>query len=154
MRSTSDAANRFGTRTRRVVTYWWYVLSSRSEYWSDRPVDSTAEDYFISWLCLLSPHVRATPDYTESPYFDWAQQKDIYLDPDSPLVSSLTFPDGFSIAITLWRVDLPPNLDLGSNDFITELLRIFTAPLLSANYKTMMVSRRSELSWIAVNLSR
>ncbi|KAJ7833409.1 hypothetical protein B0H13DRAFT_1653820 [Mycena leptocephala] len=101
--------------------------------------DSTAEDYFISWLCLLSPH-RATPDYTQSPYFDWAQQKDIYLDPDSLLVSSLTFPDGFSIAMTLWRVDLPPNLDLGSNDFIIELLRIFTAPLLSANYKTMMVS--------------
>ncbi|KAJ7929152.1 hypothetical protein B0H13DRAFT_2543376, partial [Mycena leptocephala] len=97
-------------------------------------VDSTAEDHFISWLCMLSPHVRATPDYTQSPYFDWAQQKDIYLDPDSPLVSSLTFPDGFSIAITLWRVDL------GSNAFITEYLCIFTAPLLSANYKTMMVS--------------
>ncbi|KAJ6543875.1 hypothetical protein B0H19DRAFT_1168753, partial [Mycena capillaripes] len=111
---------------------------------------------------MLFPHVRATP---ETPYFDRARPQSLYLDPDSPLVPSLTFPDGFSVAKTplvTFRgmellldeqqlVDLHRDLDAEStasqlDEYIwlldpAECMRMFTAPLPQANYKTMVVSQ-------------
>ncbi|KAG6332389.1 hypothetical protein ID866_6699 [Astraeus odoratus] len=65
--------------------------------------------------CLLYPHVRATPNYTENPYFDRAWVQNLYLLPTSPLVPELRFPAGFSIEttplVTFHRVDLLFNKD-------------------------------------------
>ena len=72
--------------------------------------DSLTENQFFSLSCLLSPHVRATPNYTENPYFDRSWQQDLYILPTSPLVPKLKFPEGFSIEntplVSFRRVDL------------------------------------------------
>ncbi|KAJ7727967.1 hypothetical protein B0H16DRAFT_1589958, partial [Mycena metata] len=128
--------------------------------------DSITEGHFFSLSCILSPHVRATPNYIENPNFDRAWPQNLYLKPDSALVSDLTFPEGFSIAetplVTFRRVDLllgkqqlvnlhrelypePANFSLFSDEAVwtlepTEYLSMLTAPLPSGNYKTMVVS--------------
>ena len=72
--------------------------------------DSVTENHFFSLSCLLSPHVRATPNYTENPYYERHWQQNLYLLPTSPLVHNLTFPEGFSIEntplVSFRRVDL------------------------------------------------
>ncbi|OJA09987.1 hypothetical protein AZE42_03825 [Rhizopogon vesiculosus] len=77
--------------------------------------DSITENQFFSLSCLLYPHVRATPNYTENPYFDRAWQQNLYLAPSSPIISQLTLPEGFSIAdtplVSFRRVDLLLNHD-------------------------------------------
>jgi len=62
--------------------------------------DSVTENHFFSLSCLLYPHVRATPNYTENPYFERDWQQNLYLLPSSPLVPKLKFPEGFSIEST------------------------------------------------------
>lgn len=62
--------------------------------------DSVTEGNFFSLSCLLYPHVRATPNYTENPYFERHWQQNLYLLPTSPLVPKLKFPEGFSIENT------------------------------------------------------
>ncbi|KAH9941122.1 uncharacterized protein BXZ73DRAFT_98334 [Epithele typhae] len=80
--------------------------------------DSVTEGHFFSLSCMLYPHVRATPDYTKSKTFDRAWPQNLYLDPSSPLFSSLKLPEGFDVAttplVTFRRVDLllmPSRLD-------------------------------------------
>ncbi|KAJ7163783.1 hypothetical protein C8R43DRAFT_988637 [Mycena crocata] len=128
--------------------------------------DSITEGHFFSLSCVLYPHVRATPDYIENPYFDRAWPQNLYLDPDSPLIPKLTLPDGFSVAntplVTFRRVDLllgkqqlvdlhhslyveSANFSLFSDEATwsldsAEYMNIFTAPLPQGNYKTMVVS--------------
>ncbi|EPQ56891.1 hypothetical protein GLOTRDRAFT_73361 [Gloeophyllum trabeum ATCC 11539] len=72
--------------------------------------DSITENHFFSLSCLLYPHVRATPNYTENPYYDRAWAQHLYLSPTSPLIPHLSFPPGFSIEetplVTFRRVDL------------------------------------------------
>ncbi|KAG0707061.1 hypothetical protein DFH29DRAFT_898242 [Suillus ampliporus] len=72
--------------------------------------DSITENHFFSLSCLLYPHVRATPNYTENPYFDRAWQQNLYLSPSSPIISEINLPEGFSIAntplVSFRRVDL------------------------------------------------
>lgn len=72
--------------------------------------DSVTENHFFSLSCLLYPHVRATPNYTENPYFERDWQQNLYLLPTSPLVPKLKFPEGFSIEntplVSFRRIDL------------------------------------------------
>lgn len=82
------------------------------------PTDSITENHFFSLSCLLYPHVRATPNYTENPYFDRAWQQNLYILPSSPLLNEITLPKGFSIEntplVSFRRVDLllnKPDLD-------------------------------------------
>lgn len=118
---------------------------------------------------MLYPHVRATPNYTENPYWDRAWPQNLYLNPDSPLVDELHFPEGFNISITplvtFRRVDLlltqeqlqdlyhntqpyhaaQKDFNLLGGDQVwefapSEYLSLFTAPLPEANYGTMIVS--------------
>lgn len=74
------------------------------------PIDSVTENHFFSLSCLLYPHVRATPNYTLNPFFDRAWPQHLYLNPDSPLVPHLKYPEGFNISttplVTFRRVDL------------------------------------------------
>ncbi len=128
------------------------------------------ENHFFSLSCLLFPHVRATPDYIENPYFDRGWPQNLYLEPSSPLVKSIRFPPGFDIEktplVTFRRVDLlfeQPQLDalyhslhpdspyVSANESIfsdeaawnlspEEYVKIFTSPLPQGNYATMVVS--------------
>jgi len=72
--------------------------------------DSVTENHFFSISCILFPHVRATPNYTENPYFDRAWPQHLYLEPSSPLIQYLNPPPGFNISttplVTFRRVDL------------------------------------------------
>ncbi|ETW81157.1 hypothetical protein HETIRDRAFT_385902, partial [Heterobasidion irregulare TC 32-1] len=132
--------------------------------------DSITENHFFSLSCTLFPHVRATPNYTENPYFDRAWPQNLYLNPSSPLLSSLRLPPGFSIEetplITFRRVDLlleqteiesvhrtlHPELYADGSDFAlfsdekfwslspSEYMPMFTAPLPRAHYATLVVS--------------
>ncbi|EIW83551.1 hypothetical protein CONPUDRAFT_122139 [Coniophora puteana RWD-64-598 SS2] len=72
--------------------------------------DSITENHFFSLSCILYPHVRATPNYTENPYFDRAWPQNLYLNPSSPLVQELDIPYDFDIEstplATFRRVDL------------------------------------------------
>ncbi|KAG2127491.1 hypothetical protein DEU56DRAFT_528860 [Suillus clintonianus] len=72
--------------------------------------DSITENHFFSLSCLLYPHVRATPNYTENPYFDRAWQQNLYLSPSSPIIPEIAMPEGFSIEntplVSFRRVDL------------------------------------------------
>ncbi|KAG1751315.1 uncharacterized protein EDB91DRAFT_1045527 [Suillus paluster] len=72
--------------------------------------DSITENHFFSLSCLLYPHVRATPNYTENPFFDRAWQQNLYLSPSSPLIPEIDLPEGFSIEntplVSFRRVDL------------------------------------------------
>ncbi|KAI0072068.1 hypothetical protein K474DRAFT_1605797 [Panus rudis PR-1116 ss-1] len=82
--------------------------------------DSVTELQFFSLSCLLYPHVRATPNYTENPYFDRAWPQNLYLSPSSPLLPTLSLPPSFNISstplVTFRRVDL-----LLSKDELIEL---------------------------------
>ncbi|TFK44094.1 hypothetical protein BDQ12DRAFT_3050 [Crucibulum laeve] len=126
--------------------------------------DSVTENHFFSLSCLLYPHVIATPNYTANPYFDRAWPQHLYLNPASPLVPRLSLPYGFNITstplVTFRRIDLllsqeeiitvhakmnPSNSSLFSDEAVwtlpvTEYLDVFTAPLPTANYATMVVS--------------
>ena len=90
--------------------------------------DSITENHFFSLSCLLYPHVRATPNYTENPYFDRAWPQKLYLSPTSPLIPELDLPPDFSIENTplvlFRRVDLLLNQEdletLYQNTFRTE----------------------------------
>ncbi|EIM81062.1 uncharacterized protein STEHIDRAFT_67256 [Stereum hirsutum FP-91666 SS1] len=72
--------------------------------------DSITENHFFSLSCSLFPHVRSTPNYTENPYFDRAWPQNLYLNPSSPIIPSLSLPPGFSIEstplVTFRRIDL------------------------------------------------
>ncbi|KAI0784629.1 hypothetical protein C8Q75DRAFT_375836 [Abortiporus biennis] len=128
--------------------------------------DSVTENHFFSLSCLLSPHVRATPNYTENPWFerDWFQH--LYLSPASPLVDSIHLPSGFDIAttplVTFRRVDLllsgeqltnlyrklyQPSADfpLFSDELYwtlppSDYLSVFQKPLPEGNYGTLIVN--------------
>jgi hypothetical protein len=128
--------------------------------------DSITENHFFSLSCILYPHVRATPNYTENPYFDRAWPQHLYLNPSSPIISTLSFPDKFSIKhtplVTFRRVDLllnktelidlhkelynpPETFELFSEEATwslgpSEYLPIFLAPRPEANYGTLIVS--------------
>ncbi|KAH7889035.1 hypothetical protein F5I97DRAFT_2006482 [Phlebopus sp. FC_14] len=84
--------------------------------------DSISENHFFSLSCLLYPHVRATPNYTENPYYDRAWSQNLYLSPTSPLLAELNYPANFSIEstplATFRRVDL-----LLSKDDLDSLFR-------------------------------
>lgn len=128
--------------------------------------DSVAENHFFSISCLLYPHVRATPNYTENPYFDRAWPQNLYLNPKSPLIPTLDMPHGFNISstplVTFRRVDLlldtselvdlyqelyspPPDFSLFSDEAVwslpaSEYMELFQKPLPEANYGTLIVS--------------
>ncbi|KAJ3885436.1 hypothetical protein GG344DRAFT_59242 [Lentinula edodes] len=72
--------------------------------------DSITEGHFFSISCLLYPHVIATPDYVQNPYFDRAWPQNMYLNPESPVVGDVAYPEGFDIEktplVTFRRVDL------------------------------------------------
>ncbi|PCH35913.1 hypothetical protein WOLCODRAFT_107936 [Wolfiporia cocos MD-104 SS10] len=90
-----------------VETGGWLLIGGERP---SRVLYSVTENHFFSLSCLLYPHVRATPNYTENPYFDRAWPQHLYLDPSSPLLPALSLPRGFSIAdtplVTFRRVDL------------------------------------------------
>ncbi|KAF8639557.1 hypothetical protein AX17_001461 [Amanita inopinata Kibby_2008] len=129
--------------------------------------DSVTENHFFSISCLLYPHVLGSPNYTENPYFDRAWPQHLHLNPESPLIPYLSFPQDFNITttplVTFRRIDLlysqkdlediyhssnpssPSDFQLFSNESVwtlspTEYLDIFTTPLPQANYRTMVVS--------------
>lgn len=126
------------------------------------------ENHFFSLSCILYPYVFATPDYTHGD-FDRAWQQNLYLKPSSPLLSTLSFPEGFDIAstplVTFRRIDLllskdelisihkssqPENVTLDDTSLfsdeviwtlpVAEYLSEFLAPLPKANYATMVVN--------------
>jgi len=130
--------------------------------------DSVTENHFFSLSCILYPYVFATPDYTLAD-FDRAWTQNLYLKPDSPLLSSLSLPKGFDPSstplVTFRRIDLLLSKDelisihsssqlqtttlndtsLFSDEGtwtlpVTEYLDQFLAPLPEANYATMVVS--------------
>lgn len=149
-----------------------YFLAVRSNnigidaFVSNITPDSITEGHFFSISCILYPHVRATPNYTENPYFDRAWPQNLYLNPSSPLISTLSLPPNFSIEhtplVTFRRVDLllnktelvdlhkelynpPDTFELFSDErFWTlspkEYMPIFLAPLPEANYGTLIAS--------------
>lgn len=126
--------------------------------------DSVTENQFFSLSCILFPHVRATPNYTENPYFERHWQQNLHLLPTSPLVPKLKFPEGFSIEntplVSFRRVDVllsreqleglynsiyspEPDSPLFSDDTFwtlppSEYVGQFTAK--ENNYQTMIVS--------------
>jgi hypothetical protein len=128
--------------------------------------DSVTENHFFSLSCMLYPHVRATPNYTENPYFDRAWPQNLYLNPGSPLIPTMKLPTGFSVEstplVTFRRVDLlldgpdlealyssiyspPPEFSLFSDEQfwsmpIKNYTDIFLAPLPEANYRTLVIS--------------
>jgi hypothetical protein len=128
--------------------------------------DSITEGHFFSLSCILYPHVRATPNYTENPYFDRAWPQNLYLNPSSPLIPTLSLPANFSIEntplVTFRRNDLllnktelidlhrelynpPENFSLFSEEGFWSLspkdyMPIFMAPLPEANYGTLIAS--------------
>ncbi|KAF8802701.1 hypothetical protein BYT27DRAFT_7215206 [Phlegmacium glaucopus] len=131
--------------------------------------DSVTENHFFSLSCILYPHVIATPDYTSGGDFDRAWPQNLYLNPSSPLLSTLSLPLGFNITstplVTFRRIDLllskdelisihtssqPQNVSLNDTTLfsderlwtlpIAEYLNEFLVPLPEANYATMVVS--------------
>ncbi|KAH6906538.1 hypothetical protein BKA70DRAFT_1372481 [Coprinopsis sp. MPI-PUGE-AT-0042] len=73
--------------------------------------DSVTENHFFSLSCLLYPHVTGHPDYTKlTTAYDRAWPQHLYLNPDSPLISKLSFPSGFNISstplVTFRRTDI------------------------------------------------
>jgi hypothetical protein len=128
--------------------------------------DSVTENHFFSLSCILYPYVFATPDYTLRGDFDRAWPQNLYLKPSSPLLSTLSLPEGFDIAstplVTFRRIDLlfskdelisiykssqpeQLNTSLFSDEGlwtlpVAEYLNEFLAPLPKGNYATMVVS--------------
>ncbi|KAF5332066.1 hypothetical protein D9758_016259 [Tetrapyrgos nigripes] len=72
--------------------------------------DSISEGHFFSLSCSLFPHVIATPDYSSGGWFDRAWPQNMYLNPESQLIRTLSLPAGFNISttplVTFRRVDL------------------------------------------------
>ncbi|KAF9533582.1 hypothetical protein CPB83DRAFT_902945 [Crepidotus variabilis] len=130
--------------------------------------DSVTENHFFSLSCILHGHVIATPDYSKGGSWDRGWPQNLYLSPSSPMVSSISFPEGFDIEktplVTFRRIDIlfskeelveihrsiqPPGTDLEGNTLFSEeavwtvpsaeYLEEFTAPLPQANYATMVV---------------
>lgn len=60
--------------------------------------DSVTQEHFFSLSCILYPHVRATPDQARG--YDHGWRQDLYLQPDSPVISRIRRPAGFDIATT------------------------------------------------------
>jgi len=128
--------------------------------------DSVTENHFFSLSCMLYPHVRATPNYTENPYFDRAWPQNLYLNPNSPLIPNMKLPEGFSIEstplVTFRRVDLlqtrdelltlynsiynpPAGFTLFSEEefwalSISDVVDLFLTPFPTGNYRTMIAS--------------
>ena len=128
------------------------------------------ENHFFSLSCMLYPHVRATPDWTQG--FDRAWPQNLYLNPASPLIPHIKFPPGFDIEttplVTFRRIDLlfetsqldalyrtlhpnstharaQPNESIFSSEAVwnlapAEYVKTFTAPRPHGNYATMVVS--------------
>jgi len=130
-------------------------------------LDSVTENHFFSLSCLFYPHVIATPKYTEGGSFDRGWPQNLYLNPSSPLLRHISFPDGFDITVTplvtFRRIDLlfsqaeildihrsiypsrPQAFRLFSDEAVwtlpvAEYLDLFTSPLPLGNYATMVVS--------------
>ena len=128
--------------------------------------DSITEAHFFSLSCILYPHVRATPNYTENPYFERFWPQHLYLNPSSPLIPTLHLPTDFSIEktplVTFRRVDLllsqkeledlhkklydsPSNFSLFSGEKFwslspKEYMPLFTSPTPQGNYGTLIVN--------------
>ena len=131
-------------------------------------LDSVTENHFFSLSCILYPYVFATPDYTLGA-FDRAWAQNLYLKPSSPLISTLSLPEGFNITttplVTFRRIDLllskdeliaihnaslPKNVTLNDTTLfsdegiwtlpVAEYTNEFLAPLPKGNYATMVVS--------------
>jgi len=130
-------------------------------------LDSISENHFFSLSCTLGPHVIATPNHTQHPHFDRAWPQNLYLNPNSPLLTELTFPPGFNISgtplATVRRIDLlfsqaeindihrsihPHPEDSEDNIFsdeatwtlpLNEYITQFISPLPEARYSTMIV---------------
>ncbi|KAI0041294.1 hypothetical protein FA95DRAFT_710773 [Auriscalpium vulgare] len=132
--------------------------------------DSITENHFFSLSCVLYPHVRATPIYDAHSSFDRAWPQNLYLNPASPLISSLSLPPGFSIEqtplVTFRRIDLllsqadlrdlhrahhpdtyaqNASFDLFSDEPTwsmspSEYMPMFLAPLPEARYSTLIAS--------------
>ncbi|KAL6303547.1 hypothetical protein BKA93DRAFT_734873 [Sparassis latifolia] len=96
--------------------------------------DSVTENQFFSLSCILYPHVRATPNYTENPYFDRAWPQHLYLSPTSPLLPHLSLPPHFNISgtplVTFRRVDL-----------------LFSQPELVSLYAELHPDKAAEPGW-------
>ncbi|KAJ3770915.1 hypothetical protein FB446DRAFT_129567 [Lentinula raphanica] len=158
MRNLEDEKNKRQFVTDLVQKGGWLVLG-----------DSITEGHFFSISCLLYPHVVATPDYVKNPYFDRAWPQNLYLNPDSPLVTEnqLSYPAGFNTTetplVTFRRIDLllsldelrdlhhqkhfePTDFTLFSEEAIwttspSEYISdIFLSPLPQANYANLIVS--------------
>ncbi|KDR67812.1 hypothetical protein GALMADRAFT_79374 [Galerina marginata CBS 339.88] len=131
--------------------------------------DSVTENHFFSLSCILYPHVIATPDYTTNSHFDRAWPQNLYLSPSSPMIQSLSLPDGFDISttalVTFRRIDIllskqelidihssiqAPGQTLNDSSLfsdesvwtlpVDEYIAEFLAPLPKANHATMVVS--------------
>lgn len=149
----------------------WYLIGGMStEQYSSRlililHIDSITENHFFSLSCILFPHVYSSPDYRGG--FDRSWPQNLYLSPSSPLLESLTFPDGFNITsmplVIFRRNDLllgaehlerihaalqPGRLEdqkLFSDEAawtipVEEYLSEFITPLPTLNYGTLIVS--------------
>ncbi|KAG9047735.1 hypothetical protein FS837_001632 [Tulasnella sp. UAMH 9824] len=81
--------------------------------------DSVTEQQFFSMSCALYPHVIATPDATKIWDWDRAWPEHLLLNPDSPLVSRIKFPNGFNISQT-------PLVTFRRNDVLFNLTEIET----------------------------
>ncbi|KAF8149407.1 hypothetical protein B0H34DRAFT_667509 [Crassisporium funariophilum] len=131
--------------------------------------DSVTENHFFSLSCILGPHVIATPTYNANSWFDRAWIQNLYLDPSSPIISSIKFPPGFNITgtplVTFRRIDvlfskeelvsihrnMPgqnqslPDYELFGEEGVwsmplNDYIQEFLAPLPQGNYATMVVS--------------
>ncbi|KAI0784628.1 hypothetical protein C8Q75DRAFT_375832 [Abortiporus biennis] len=128
--------------------------------------DSVTENHFFSLSCMLFPHVRATPNYTENPGFDRSWVQNLYLSPTSPMLKYINFPPGFNISVTplvsFRRADLllsreqleglyrasyhpPSEFNLFSDEPYwslppSEYLSMFQKPLPEGNYGTLVLS--------------
>jgi len=132
-------------------------------------LDSVTENHFFSLSCILYPYVIATPDYNSGASFDRAWPQNLYLNPSSHFISTLSLPAGFNITstplVTFRRIDLllskdelisihkssqSQNVSLDDTSLfsdeklwtlpLAEYLEEFLAPLPKANYATMVVS--------------
>ncbi|KAF8149408.1 hypothetical protein B0H34DRAFT_802407 [Crassisporium funariophilum] len=142
--------------------------------------DSVTENHFFSLSCILGPHVIATPTYiANSGEFDRAWPQNLYLDPSSPVISSITFPKGFNIATTplatFRRIDIlfskdelakihrnMPGQDKNLKDFglfsdegiwgvpLNDYIQEFLSPLPKGNYATMVVNTAGHWSETAL----
>lgn len=130
-------------------------------------IDSVTENHFFSLSCSLYPHVTATPYYASGQSWDRGWPQNLYLNPESPIISNITFPAGFNITgtplVTFRRIDIlyskaelnalyhikHPNFSPNESLFgpeavwtvpVQEYLDVFFSPMSKGNYGTMIVS--------------